>query len=73
MCARESAKGKEKIQRIICNMPFREPANNYLYGEEEKQVYVDTWEEALSLLNRKFGPGTRAAVLGDATISYFAD
>jgi hypothetical protein len=71
MCARTSAEGRGKIKRIICNAPYPEPSGTYWYGETEKRIYVDTWDEALSLLREHHGPGAKVAVTGDATISFF--
>jgi nickel-dependent lactate racemase len=70
LCAGGSARGRDRIHRIICLSPWPEPAGNFWFGEEEKIVYVDTWQETLALLQEKYSFSAKVSVLSDATLSF---
>jgi nickel-dependent lactate racemase len=59
------------LRRLIYVSPTPDPASAFWFGEEYKHVYVNTWQEALTLLRENYGPGTRVSVLMDGTISYY--
>lgn len=71
LCNRDGSKGRKQVKRIICNMPYPNPADNFRLGEDEKQIYLDTWEETLALLKKDHGPDTTVSIICDGTISYF--
>ena len=62
---------RPQVRRIICNMPYPDLGSAPLFGDVDKQVYVDTWQETLELLKRDYGPGTKVSVIADGTITYF--
>jgi hypothetical protein len=62
---------RPQVQRIILNMPHPDLGSATLFGDVDKQVYVDTWQQTLELLKEKYGPGTKVSILVDGTIMYF--
>ncbi|HRX58563.1 MAG TPA: lactate racemase domain-containing protein [Eubacteriales bacterium] len=61
---------RAEVDRYICWMPYPDLGAAHWIGELEKQIYVDTWEEALRLLKERHGPGTCAAVITEGSICY---
>ncbi|WP_125142711.1 hypothetical protein [Clostridium transplantifaecale] len=39
---------------------------------KKRVVWVKTWEEAMDLLRKDHGEGTKAGIFSDGTIQYFA-
>lgn len=68
---RQSPRDDTKINRIICFMPNSSAADVFFFGNVEKQIYVDTWEEVMELLKTNHGEGTKVSVLADATMQYY--
>ena len=62
---------RPQVGRYICWMPHPDLGAAHWFGEIEKQVYVDTWPQALQLLRRRHGPGASVAVIADGTLAYF--
>jgi nickel-dependent lactate racemase len=60
---------RPQVDRYICWMPWPDPGSAHWFGEEEKQVYVDTWQQALELLRQRHGPGSRVTVISDGTLA----
>ena len=71
MCGR-IFRSRPQVRRILCNMPYPDLGSAPLFGDVDKQVYLDSWEETLALLEQDYGPGTRVSVIADGTITYFA-
>ena len=71
MCGR-IFRSRPQVRRILCNMPYPDLGSAPLFGDVDKQVYTQTWEETLALLEKDYGPGTRVSVIADGTITYFA-
>lgn len=67
----QSPRRNERINRIICYMPHHSLEDSFFFGNREKQIYVDTWEEVMQLLTPCHGAGTRASVLADGTMQYY--
>lgn len=64
---------RPNVSRYICYMPYPDLGAAHWFGEIEKQIYVDTWEKALSLLCEKHGLGANVAVISDAILAYYGD
>lgn len=64
---------RPEVDRYICWMPHPDLGAAHWFGELEKQVYVDTWEEALALLRAKHPAGSRVAVISDGTLAYYRE
>lgn len=62
---------RPEVGRYICWMPYPDLGAAHWFGELEKQVYVDTWEQALTLLMPRHPSGTRVAVISDGTLAYY--
>lgn len=62
---------RPQVNRLICFMPYPDLGSAHWFGEPHKQIYVDTWEEVMSLLKEKHGPGAKVSVIADGTIQYF--
>ena len=62
---------RPEVARYICWMPYPDLGTAHWFGEMEKQVYVDTWEEVLELLQQRHGPGAKVAVITDGTLAYY--
>ena len=62
---------RPQVGRYICLMPYPDRGAAHWFGELEKQVYVDTWEQALTLLMQQHPSGTRVAVISDGTLAYY--
>lgn len=65
-------RNRPQVRRIICDMPYPDLGHAPLFGDVDKQVYVDNWQAVLALLEKDYGPGTRVSVIADGTITYFA-
>lgn len=76
--------GKNAGGRMHGKIPHVRPwVNNYIfwmepdlgsrhwYGDIDKQKFVDTWEDVLEILKKTHGPGTKAAIIADGTISCY--
>ena len=57
--------------RVIYYTPWPDPSSLFLYDCPDAVVFATTWDEVLALLAERHGAGTTAAVMSDATISYF--
>lgn len=64
---------RPEVARYLCWMPHPDIGAAHWFGEVEKQIYVDTWEEVLELLRRRHGPGARVAVISDGTLAYYKE
>ena len=64
---------RPEVGRYIFYMPYPDRGAAHWFGELDKQYYTDTWEQTLELLRQRHGPGTRVAVLSDATLAYFRE
>ena len=62
---------RPKVDRYICWMPHPDLGAAHWFGEIDKQIYVDTWEEVLRLLKEKHKTSIRVAVVTEATLAYF--
>lgn len=76
--------GKNAGGRMHGRLPKLRPwVNNYIfwmepdfgsrhwYGDIDKQIYVNTWQEVIDLLKKTHGPGTKVGIIADGTISCF--
>jgi hypothetical protein len=59
------------LKRIICYVPARSQLGDTTFGEAEKQIWVNSWKEAINLLKENHGPGTKVSVLVDGTMQFF--
>lgn len=64
---------RPEVARYICWMPHPDIGAAHWFGEIEKQIYVDTWEEVLELLHQRHGPGAKVAVISDGTLAYYKE
>lgn len=64
---------RPEVARYICWMPHPDIGAAHWFGEVEKQYYVDTWEEAMALLQQRHGPGAKVAVISDGTLAYYRE
>ena len=64
---------RPEVERYICWMPHPDIGAAHWFGEIEKQIYVDTWEEVLELLHQRHGPGAKVAVISDGTLAYYKE
>lgn len=64
---------RPEVGRYIFYMPYPDRGAAHWFGELNKQYYTDTWEQTLELLRQRHGPGTKVAVLSDATLAYFRE
>lgn len=59
--------------RLIILAPSFDRGFGDWFANPEVITFSKTWEQTLELLRENHGPGTRAAVLPNATMQYFAD
>ncbi len=45
--------------------------SRHWYGDIDKQIYVDTWQEVTDILKKTHGAGTKVGIIADGTISCF--
>lgn len=64
---------RPEVERYICWMPYPGIGAAHWFGEVEKQIYVDTWEEILELLRQRYGTGAKVAVISDGTLAYYKE
>lgn len=64
---------RPEVNSYICWMPHPDRGAAHWFGELEKQIYVDSWEDVLTLLRRRHGSGTRAVVISDGTLAYYRE
>lgn len=62
---------RPQVNRIICNMPYPDLGSAHWFGDVEKQIYVDTWDEVMELLLEKHGPNAKVSIIADGTIQFF--
>lgn len=58
------------IKRIIYYTPYPDYASAMWFGNPEKIIWAETWEEVMKLIG-DHGEGTKASVLADGTIQYY--
>lgn len=59
------------IGQIIYFSEYPHPGSSW-FEENEKIVYMNNWDEVLTVLQNRHGPGTRVAIIADATNQYVA-
>jgi nickel-dependent lactate racemase len=59
------------VRKLIVLSAYMERASMEWFGPPEHVVCVKSWPEALDELMKSNGPGTRVAVIPDATMQYF--
>lgn len=64
---------RPEVGRYICWMPHPDLGAAHWFGEIEKQIYVDTWEDTLRLLHQRHGKNAKVAVISDGTLAYFKE
>nr|WP_072514785.1 lactate racemase domain-containing protein [Ndongobacter massiliensis] len=64
---------RPNVSKYICYMPYPDIGAAHWFGEINKQIYVDTWEQALTLLRKRHGPGSKVAIISDATLAYYRE
>jgi len=57
------------INQIIIYTEYPHPGSSW-FEDNEKIVYMSKWAEVLNSLQSRHGPGTRVAVIADATNYY---
>lgn len=62
---------RPEVGRYLFWMPYRDLGAAHWFGELDKQVYTNTWEETLALLEEKYPQGARVAVISDSTLAYY--
>jgi hypothetical protein len=60
-----------QIRKVIAFTEYPHRGSSW-FGENEKITYMSRWEDVLQHLRSNHGPGTRVAVIPDATNQYFA-
>ncbi len=64
---------RPEVGKYICWMPHPDLGAAHWFGELKKQIYVDTWDQALEILRARHPVGARAAVISDGTLTYFQE
>lgn len=64
---------RPEVARYICWMPHPDLGAAHWFGEVEKQIYVDSWDEVLMLLRQRHGSGAKVAVISDGTLAYYRE
>jgi nickel-dependent lactate racemase len=59
------------VNKVIFFTEYPHPGSSW-FEEDEKIVYMSRWDDVLDGLRRNHGPGTRVAILPDATSQFFA-
>jgi len=59
------------INQVIVFSEYPHPGSSW-FEENDKIVYISSWDEVLQVLRRRHGVGATVAVLPDATNQYFA-
>lgn len=62
---------RPQVKRCICWMPYPDLGSAHWFGEIEKQIYVDTWQQVMDLLKEVHGEKAKVLIIADGTISYF--
>ena len=65
-------KQRPQVNRYICWMPYPDHSSSHWFGEIDKQIYVDTWEEVMDLLVKAHGDHPKVCIIADGTISYYS-
>lgn len=63
---------RPNVNQYYFLMPYPDIGSCHWFGELEKQVFADSWEEILSKLRAKHGSGAKIAVVSDGTLAYYA-
>jgi len=61
----------EYVKRVIIYSEYPHPGSNW-FEKDPKILYLTRWQDVLACLQQSHGPGTRTAVIPDATNQYFA-
>ena len=64
---------RPEVDRYIFWMPYPDHGADHWFGETEKQIFVDNWEQVSALLREKYPAGARAAVISDGTLAYYRE
>lgn len=64
---------RPEVKRYISWMPHPDLGAAHWFGELEKQVYVDSWDETLKLLKEVHPAGSRVVVISDGTLAYYSE
>ena len=59
------------VNKVIFFTEYPHPGSSW-FEEHEKIVYMSQWDDVLKSLRRAHGPGTRVAIIPDATNQFFA-
>jgi nickel-dependent lactate racemase len=63
---------RPQVERYILWMPYPDHGSSHWFGEVEKQIYAETWEEVTKLLYSRHGAGTKATIIKDATLAFYS-
>jgi len=61
----------DKVDRVIVLSSYPDATSGRWFGPSEKLCWAESWDQVLSLLEEKYGPGARAAVLVDGTMQFY--
>ena len=62
---------RPEVGKYIFWMPYPDLGAAHWFGELEKQIYTDTWEEALECLRKRHPQGANVVIVSDGTLAYY--